>query len=141
MLSVQLLVLLVAVTTASAAQFSLRYNYATQQYKVSNDPSDGEVVCNAEYNASFETQGWDVLTVEPTRPYLRRYPFAAYYAAGFLEGYLTPTRIYNNYLNTIKPVNDSLSPKALKWIEEHYKFLDSFEKVIPERCPTPSGSR
>ena len=132
-----LLVVLACLCVGGLAQFNhtLRWDKATNTYNVTADPTWGEFVCEAVYVPTYEASGWDILTVSPAKALLEEPSTQgrAYFAAGYIEGYLTHQRIHDNWLNTIEPVNSTLTTEILKWIDEHYTFMS---KMMDSR---PSG--
>ena len=118
------LVVLACLCVSGLAQFNhtLRWDKATNTYNVTADPTWGEFVCEAVYVPTYEASGWDILAVAPAKTLLEEPSTQgrAYFAAGYLEGYLTHQRIFDHWRNVAGPVNSTLSHEANTYIVEQY---------------------
>ena len=79
---------------------SVYYIKTTGKYKVVEGELDKQAAAYATYTPSYETKGWDFLTVSSYDGVDDKYPDEVKnYAMGYLEGVLTYKRIYPAYFN------------------------------------------
>ena len=79
---------------------SIYYIKTTGKYKVIEGVYDKMAVAYAKYNSSYETKGWDFLTLSSYEGLDDKYSDEIKnYAMGYLEGVLTYKRIYPAYYN------------------------------------------
>ena len=100
--------------------------YSNGKYKtVKSDKVYDEAIANAIYNKSYETTGWDFLTITSYDKKDNKYSDSnKAYAMGYLEGVLTKDRIYTFYRN-IKFIglyddNENL----IKFMKENLNYMN-----------------
>ena len=130
------MLLVVLSQQCEAVKYQLRYKASSKKYTVSSNPADGVVVATADYNATFNESGWDYLRLEGDAALVHgsyEERDRAFYAVGFLEGYLTQDRIVMSYSNGLLELNRSMarSPKLMKWLGDHRLFMKSVAKAAP----------
>ena len=92
---------IVALDKTESIIMNIYYSKETGKYKtVKSDKVYDEAIANAIYNKSYETTGWDFLTITSYDKKDNKYSDSnKAYAMGYLEGVLTKDRIYTFYRN------------------------------------------
>ena len=98
---------------------NIYYSKETGKYNtVKSDKVYDEAIASAIYNKSYETTGWDFLSITSYDKNDNKYSDSTKaYAMGYLEGVLTKDRIYAFYRN-IKNNGLDLESKILKELWE-----------------------
>ncbi|CUG06600.1 lysosomal endosomal membrane protein p68, putative [Bodo saltans] len=91
-----------------------------------NETTASHVVAEIIYNKSYDQIGWDFVQVTANQDLLNSEEdkgFTAYYAAGYLEGYVTAVKIgqvfVGNNLTYPQP------PAVADWVDRHIAFMKS----------------
>ena len=112
---------------ADAKHYTLRLK--DNKYTVSDDAAAGDILASARYDETYNTTGWDYLRIDAAPELVKQGHRAAmqkaYYAVGYLEGYLTHDRMLLKYINSNQQVNATFNadPRLTQWIDNHTAFM------------------
>lgn len=135
--AVLLLALLAAVCSAQSANdgqtitVRVRWNATSNELRVHEDDSFGDIAALVTTNFSYFQTGWDIVDGEMNSSFAivsEAQRLVAYRAVGFGEGFLNSVRIFQNYNNSFFGPDGSLAtlesrPEIVPWIERHYQYL------------------
>ena len=72
----------------------------SNKFEVKYEPINKDSLAYANYTKSYETEGWDRLTLSSSdKPESIYSDYTKHYGMGYLEGYITYKRIYDHYRN------------------------------------------
>lgn len=75
--------------------------------------------------------GWDNITVVLNESTTSLSLDAKYYGMGYVEGYVTYNRIYQNYINTMDGLNPYITTETANWFSQNMDFLTNFIAANP----------
>ena len=119
---------------------SVYYIKTTGKYKVIEGVFDKEATAYAIYNTSYETKGWDFLTISSYEGKDDKYSDEEKnYAMGYLEGVLTYKRIYPAYynLNNYKYYKSKgLMPNSTyEFFQKNLQFMRNMTSIYKDTNP------
>ena len=119
---------------------SIYYIKTTGKYKVIEGVFDKEATAYAIYNTSYETKGWDFLTISSYEGKDDKYSDEEKnYAMGYLEGVLTYKRIYPAYynLNNYKYYKSKgLMPNSTyEFFQKNIQFMRNMTSIYKDTNP------
>jgi hypothetical protein len=119
---------------------SVYYIKTTGKYKVVEGVYDKMAAAYATYTASYETKGWDFLTLSSYDGVDDKYPDEIKnYAMGYLEGVLTYKRIYPAYynLNNYKYYqNDGIMPNSTyEFFQKNLQYMKEMTTLYKDKDP------
>ena len=98
--SLFLIILSIYTISCQSQTANVYYSKISGKYTVKYEEKNKNALAYANYTQSFETQGWDYLTISSSD--LDESVYSDYvknYGMGYLEGYITYKRIYDHYRN------------------------------------------
>ena len=107
---------------------NIYYNSQNKGFKVEESlKRDENAVASAFYNKSYESTGWDILTISSYEKDDKYSDAIKSYAMGYLEGYLTKDRIFSYYNNIFY---SEIYNETLKELNIPKNLANFFEKNI-----------
>ena len=124
----------------SQIKASVYYIKTTGKYKVVEGRLDKMAAAYAVYNKSYETKGWDFLTVSSYDGVDDKYPDEVKnYAMGFLEGVLTYKRIYPSYFNLnnykYNKNNGTMPDSTYEFFQKNLLFMQNNTSLYKDSDP------
>ena len=124
----------------SQIKASVYYIKTTGKYKVVEGKLDKMAAAYAVYNKSYETKGWDFLTVSSYDGVDDKYPDEVKnYAMGFLEGVLTYKRIYPSYFNLnnykYNKNNGTMPDSTYEFFQKNLLFMQNNTSLYKDSDP------
>eukprot|EP00744_Colponema_vietnamica_P002271 GILI01003597.1.p1 GENE.GILI01003597.1~~GILI01003597.1.p1 ORF type:complete len:626 (+),score=213.81 GILI01003597.1:85-1962(+) len=83
------------------------------------------------YVDNLATTGWDNITVTLNESTQALNLDAKYFGMGFVEGYVTYERIYQNYMNTNDGLNPYITNETASWFTNNMAYLKDFIAANP----------
>jgi hypothetical protein len=96
-------------------------NSGKASLKFSADKKYGDVAVTVQHNP--DVHGWALLTFTPAPALLKSDPLAAYYAAGWAEGFRTMLAINQTYANEVEGLWDETDTNSRDWINAHLAVM------------------
>lgn len=127
--------------TPTTTTANIYYSKTTGKYTVTEGPLDPSAVASITYTTSYETTGWDYLTLSSYQGTDNKYPdYIKSYAMGYLEGVITSKRIYPFYLNMRsyhfhKHPNTSMPSITKQFLIENMEYMK--QKALQYRTTDP----
>ena len=124
----------------SSINASVYYIKTTGKYKVVEGKLDKMAAAYAVYTPSYETKGWDFLTLSSYDGVDDKYSDEVKnYAMGFLEGVLTHKRIYASYfnLNNYKYIanNCTMPNSTYEFFQKNLQFMQNNTSLYKDSDP------
>ena len=124
----------------SQIKASVYYIKTTGKYKVVEGRLDKMAAAYAVYNKSYETKGWDFLTVSSYDGVDDKYPDEVKnYAMGFLEGVLTYKRIYYFFFNLnnykYNKNNGTMPDSTYEFFQKNLLFMQNNTSLYKDSDP------
>ena len=124
----------------SQIKASVYYIKTTGKYKVVEGRLDKMAAAYAVYNKSYETKGWDFLTVSSYDGVDDKYSDEVKnYAMGFLEGVLTYKRIYPSYFNLnnykYNKNNGTMPDSTYEFFQKNLLFMQKNTSLYKDSDP------
>ncbi len=117
-------------TGSGEGDFTLRYNAETESYVFSDSPDDGAIAVQGSFRDDTERSGWSHFAVFDNTTELQPGSSQVFYAAGYAEGAIMQTRIYQSWYNQLD-ANVSITDPVAEWVQTHIQWMNEEVKSNP----------
>ena len=87
------------------------------------------LLASADYTATYNSTGWGYLSIRPQRQLLIQFPTIAFFAAGFLEGFLTADVTAMHFFNIARGSGMRFSLKYERYLRMSFAYIDAMTAI------------